>query len=147
MKVRRVDINPHARTVVFRSITRLAVFSTKLLYAVAYVRRRRSPERTAVSLSLSHEPSRRCVYGNATSHFGSRCRPSARLESRTVYQRSSPAIDRTAVLYHMAPFKHKHKGEKNSCLTQELVRVAILFIWMAKIGICDHGYGQSTATS
>ena len=34
-----MDISPHARTVVFRPIRRLAVFQRKLLYAVAYVLR------------------------------------------------------------------------------------------------------------
>ena len=36
-KVRRVDMSPHVRTVVFRLCCENYRFSTKLLYAVAYV--------------------------------------------------------------------------------------------------------------
>ncbi len=96
---------PHARTVVFHSIFRLAVFSTKLLYAVAYVPvfgAHSCARRFFVALHRKQSRWMRAPANVAT------VRPA---RSRTVCQRSTylhqcgqrPPFSRTRKVYHTIP--------------------------------------------
>ena len=67
-KVRRVDMIPHARTVVSRLCCENYRFSTKLLYAVAYVAAVRLPTRGIFSLPGGHALSTILPDGEAGRH-------------------------------------------------------------------------------
>ena len=83
-KVRRVDIIPHARTVVSRLCCENYRFSTKLLYAVAYVPaaafrpRWHRPEGTMVAAETCVSTLRRSVAGCWVSGLYQRSTPLAR---------------------------------------------------------------------